>query len=150
MLNPEPEKSKNFQENRSWLANNCWTTFFFMVSSCLPKRAQKHTFTTNTFFLLKGIFAFLVLNNANISTKKSILRFILPCKSECQPIFLKKHGIYSLYAKLWLLRPLIKNFPDSSHRYGSNVTFGASLAFQMQEEYVLKKNIFFKTWPQGG
>ena len=28
------------------------------------------------------------------------LRFILPCKSDCQPIFLKKQGIYSFYAKL--------------------------------------------------
>ena len=27
-------------------------------------------------------------------------RFILPCKSDCQPIFLKKQGTYSLYAKL--------------------------------------------------
>ena len=26
--------------------------------------------------------------------KSSILRFILPCKSDCQPIFLKKQGIY--------------------------------------------------------
>ena len=29
-----------------------------------------------------------------------ILRFFLPCKSDCQPIFLKKQGIFSLYAKL--------------------------------------------------
>ena len=57
------------------------------------------------------------------------LRFILPCKSDCQPIFLKKQGIYSFYAKLWLVRPLIKNIPGSSHWYLSNVTFGASLAF---------------------
>ena len=27
-----------------------------------------------------------------------ILRFILQCKSDCQPIFLKKQGIYLLYA----------------------------------------------------
>ena len=27
-------------------------------------------------------------------------RIILPCKSDCQPIFLKKQGTYSLYAKL--------------------------------------------------
>ena len=69
-------------------------------------------------------------------------RFILPCKSDCQPILLKKQGIFSLYAKLGLLRPLIKNIPDSSHQYGSNVTFGASLAFQMREEYVFEINIF--------
>ena len=71
-------------------------------------------------------------------------------KSDCQPIFLKKQGIYSLYAKLWLLRPLIKNIPDSSHQYSSNVTFGAGLAFQMREEYVFEENKFVKTWPQGG
>ena len=28
------------------------------------------------------------------------------------------------------------NIPDSSHQYDSNVTFGASLPFQMREEYV--------------
>ena len=67
------------------------------------------------------------------------LRFILPYKRDCQPIFLKKQGIYSLYAKLWLVRPLIKNIPYSSHQYGSNVTFGASLASQMREEYVFEK-----------
>ena len=32
------------------------------------------------------------------------LRLILPCKSDCHPIFLKKQGIYSLYAKLWLVK----------------------------------------------
>ena len=78
------------------------------------------------------------------------LRFILPCKSDCQPIFLKKQGIYSLYAKLWLFRPLIKNIPDSSQQYGSNVTFGASLAFQMREEYIFEKKDFLKIGPQGG
>ena len=78
-----------------------------------------------------------------------ILRFILPCKSDCQPIFLKKQGINSFYAKLWLLRSLIKNVPDSSHRYGSNVTFGASTAFQMREKYVFEKKYFLKTRPQG-
>ena len=73
-----------------------------------------------------------------------ILRFILPCKSDCQPIFLKKQGTYSLYAKLWLVRPLIKNIPDSFHQYLSNVTFKASLSFQMREEYVFEKNYFWK------
>ena len=34
------------------------------------------------------------------ATEEYTLRFILPCKSDCQPIFLKKQGIYSLYAKL--------------------------------------------------
>ena len=34
-------------------------------------------------------------------------------------IYIKVH-----FAKLWLVRPLIKNIPDSSHQYGSNVTFG--------------------------
>ena len=79
-----------------------------------------------------------------------ILRFILPCKSDCYSIFLKKRGIYSLYANLWLLRPLIKNIPDSSHQYGSNVTFGASLAFQIREEYVFEENIFFENWTSRG
>ena len=65
-------------------------------------------------------------------------------------MFLKKQGIYSLYAKWWLLRPLIKNIPDSSHQYYSNVTFEASLAFQMREEYVFKKKDFLKIRPQGG
>ena len=77
------------------------------------------------------------------------LRFILPCKSDCQPIFLKTQGIHSLYAKLWLLRPLIKNIPDYSHRYGSNVTFWASLAFQMREEYVFDF-FFFENWTLRG
>ena len=72
------------------------------------------------------------------------LGFILPCKSDWQPIFLKQQGIYSLYAKLWLVRPLIKNIPDSSHQYLSNVTLGASLALQMREEYIFEKNSFLK------
>ena len=79
----------------------------------------------------------------------TILRFIWPYKSECQPIFLKKQGIHSLYAKFWLLRPLIKNIADSSHWYGSNVTFGASLAFQVREEYVFDF-FFLKIGPQWG
>ena len=29
-----------------------------------------------------------------------ILRFILPCKSDCQPIFLKKQGIYFTLRKI--------------------------------------------------
>ena len=65
-------------------------------------------------------------------------------------MFLKKQGIYSLYSKLWLVRPLIKSIPDSSHRYGSNVTFGASLAFQMREEYVFEKKNFWKFDLKGG
>ena len=69
-------------------------------------------------------------------------RLILPCKSDCLTIFLKKQGTYSLYAKFWLERPLIKNINDSYHQYISYVTFGASLAFQMREEYVFEKNIF--------
>ena len=63
-----------------------------------------------------------------------VLRFILPCKSDCQSIFFKKQGINSLYTKLWLVRPLIKNVPDSSHQYLSNVTFRASLEYQMREQ----------------
>ena len=47
----------------------------------------------------------------------SKLRFILPCKRECQPIFLKKQGVYLLYAKFWLVGLLIKNIPDASHQY---------------------------------
>ena len=78
------------------------------------------------------------------------LRFILPCKSDCQPIFLKKQGIFSVYTQLWLLGPLIKNIPDSSHQYGSNVTFGESLAFQMREEYVFEEIFFLKIGPQRG
>ena len=77
------------------------------------------------------------------------LRLIFSCKSECQPIFLKKQGIYSLHAKLWLVRPLINNIPDAYHRYISNVTFGASLAFQMREEYVFEK-IIFENWTSRG
>ena len=76
------------------------------------------------------------------------LRFILPCKSDCQPIFLKKQGIYSLYAKLWLLRPLIKNIPEPSYRYSSNLTFEASLAFQMREKYVFF--FFLELYLKGG
>ena len=76
-------------------------------------------------------------------------RFILPCKSDCLTIFLKKQGTYSLYAKLWLERPLIKNINDSYHQNLSNITFGASLAFQMREEYVFEKNIF-KNWTSRG
>ena len=83
-------------------------------------------------------------------TAKLKLRLTLPCKSDCQPIFLKNQGIYSVYAKLWLLGPLIKNIPDSSHQYGSNVTFGASLAFQMRKEYVFEKKIFWKLDLKGG
>ena len=80
----------------------------------------------------------------------SKLMFILPCKSDWQPIFLKKQGIYKCYAKLWLLRPLIKNIPNSSHQYCSNVTFGASLAFQIREEYVFEDFFFFKLDLKGG
>ena len=65
-------------------------------------------------------------------------------------IFLKKQGIHSLYAKLWVLRPLIKNIPHSSHWYGSNVTFGASLAFQMREKYVFEKKYFCENWTSRG
>ena len=36
-----------------------------------------------------------------------------------------------------------KNIYDSSHQYLLNVTFGASLAFQMREEYVKILYIFF-------
>ena len=81
-----------------------------------------------------------MLNGGLTSTIVGLLkiRFILPCKNDCQPIFLKKQGSYSLYAKLWLVRPLIKNIPDSSHWYLSNVTFRASLAFQTREEYVFE------------
>ena len=88
--------------------------------------------------------------NLNDENCGGILRFILPCKRDCQPIFFKKQGIYQRYAKLWLLRPLIKNIPDSSHQYGSNVTFGASLASQMREEYVFEKKIFWKLDLKGG
>ena len=68
-----------------------------------------------------------------------ISRFILPCKSDCQPIFLKMQGTYSLYAKLWLVKPLIKQIHGSSPRYLSNVTFETSLAFQMREECIFEK-----------
>ena len=67
------------------------------------------------------------------------LRFILLCKSKCQPIFLKKQDTYSCHAKLWLVRTLIKNIHDSSHQYLSNVTFGASLAFNMREEWLFEE-----------
>ena len=76
-------------------------------------------------------------------------KFILPCKSDCQPIFLKNQGTYSLYAKLLLLRLLIKNIRDSSHQYLSYVTFGVSLAFYMREEYVFAENIF-ENWTSRG
>ena len=46
--------------------------------------------------------------------------------------------------------PGLSNIPDSSHRYGSNVTFGASLAFQMREEYVFEEKNSLKIGPQGG
>ena len=80
--------------------------------------------------------------SSTVSSHKSLdtSRLILPCKSDCQPMFLKKQGTHSLYAKLWLVRPLIKNIHDSSHQYLSNVTFGASLALQMREEYVFEIN----------
>ena len=75
----------------------------------------------------------------------------MPCKSDCQTIFLKKQGINTLYTKLWLVRPLIKNIiPDSSHWYLSNVTFATSPAFQMREEYIFGKKYFLKTGPQRG
>ena len=77
-------------------------------------------------------------------------RFILPCKSDCQPIFFKKQGTYLLYAKLWLVRPLIKNIHDSSHRYLSNVTFGTWVAFQMREEYVFWRKKYLKNWTSRG
>ena len=35
------------------------------------------------------------------------LRFIWPCKSDCQPIFPKMQHTYSLFEKLWFVRPLI-------------------------------------------
>ena len=90
----------------------------------------------------------------NILTKKVtkklyLLRFILPCKSDCQPIFLKMQGTYSLYAKLRLERPLIKQNHDFSPRYLSNVTFGTSLAFPIRDKFVLKKEYFLKVGPPG-
>ena len=36
------------------------------------------------------------LRNPTSTKDTHILAFILPCKSDCQPIFLKKQGIYSL------------------------------------------------------
>ena len=54
------------------------------------------------------------------------LRFIWPCKSDCQPIFPKIQRTYSLFEKLWFVRPL--DF--------SNVTFGTSFAFQMREVFL--------------
>ena len=76
---------------------------------------------------------------------KSML--ILVCKSDCQPIFLgKKQGTYSLYANLWLVRPLIKNIHYSSYQYLSNVTFRASLAFQTREKF----NLIFEFDLKGG
>ena len=47
-------------------------------------------------------------------------RFILPCKSDRPPVFLKMQGIYSLYAKSWLESPLIKQIHDSSTQYLSD------------------------------
>ena len=91
---------------------------------------------------------FWLTSNDLLLTSK--LRFILQCKSNCHSIFLKKQGIYSLYAKLWLVRPLIKNIPDSSHRYLSNVNFWVSLEFQMREEYVFEKIFFGKLYLKGG
>ena len=52
--------------------------------------------------------------------------------------------------KIVTFKALIKNIPDSSHRYVSNVTFGASLAFLMREEYVYEKNYFWKLDLKGG
>ena len=45
---------------------------------------------------------------------------------------------------------MIKNIHDSSHQYLSNVTLGASLAFQMREEYVFEDYFLLKIGPQGG
>ena len=44
--------------------------------------------------------AFVLTKLSGRSQQQFILRFILPCKSDCQPIFLNKQGIYLLYAKL--------------------------------------------------
>ena len=61
----------------------------------------------------------------------------------------KKKG-EELSTKLWLVRPLIKKIPDSSHQYLSNVILGAGLAFQMKGDYNLKNKIFLKIGPQRG
>ena len=75
----------------------------------------------------------------------NILGFILPCKSDCQPIFLENAR------HILTLRNIVtfKNIPDSFHRYGSNVTFGASLAFHMRKEYVFEKRVF-ENWTSRG
>ena len=73
---------------------------------------------------------------------KDILGFIWPWKSDYQPIFPKMQRTYSLFAKLWFVRPLIFRICDSSPRYLSNVTFGTSFTFQMRKKYIYEKNIF--------
>ena len=78
------------------------------------------------------------------------LRFIWPCKSDCQLIFPKMQRTYSFFAKLWFVRPLIFQICDSSPRYLSNVTFWTSFAYQMREEYVLLKKIVWKLDLKGG
>ena len=91
----------------------------------------------------------LTWNDANCLWRTLTWRLILLCKSDCQPIFLKKQGTYSLYAKYWLVRPLIKNIHLSSHQYLSNVIFRASLAFQMSKGYVFLF-VFFLNWTSRG
>ena len=75
------------------------------------------------------------------------LRFILPCKSDCQPIFPKMQRTHLIFSKLWFVRPQIFQIRDSSPQFISNVTFGKSLAFQWREECVLD---FFLNWTSRG
>ena len=64
---------------------------------------QKKVFFWANFAFLSKIFLvllFLTPFNGFFAPTSQRLRFILPCRSDFQPFFSKKQGIYSLYAKL--------------------------------------------------
>ena len=54
----------------------------------------------------------------------------------CRSINSSNSGWHLLYAILWLDRPLFKNVLDSPSKYLANAAIGASLAFQIREEYM--------------
>ena len=120
--------------------NICFRIYLFIA----PIRSQKTTIIFFTF--VTGV----ELTSWCLLRPWFNLRFIWPCKSDCQPISPKIQRTYSLFVKLWFVRPLIFKIRDSSPQYLSNVTFGTSFAFQIRKEYVFEKNIFWKSDLKGG
>ena len=82
------------------------SSLWLLLSSCIFSHSCKDDWCLLLWTLLHAYSCGWELNCHHFIIKDWYkLRFILPFKSECQPIFLKKQDTYSLYSKLW---PLIK------------------------------------------